>query len=414
MVMGRILRIAAPSLVLIVALVLVVTSFGASCNFTSLSGPTPTPTPEQLGVVDEAWNTILNDYVDKDKVDLDTLSSSAIKAMLESIHDPYAAYFDAAEFKTIEEMNLQGTYGGIGAIVTIKDGQLTVIAPIAGTPAERAGIKPQDRILEINGNSTEGVSLEEAVLKIQGEPGTQVTIRVLHQGEEVPVTLVITREEINLPSVYQEIGNATSTPTTSPAPTVTPMPNGIAVITITYFSERTGDETISALKDVLASGAKGIVLDLRDNPGGVLDSAVTVASQFLKDGIVVYALDSNGEKETWKVKPGGLAPDVPLAVLVNGNSASASEVVAGALQDYGRAPLIGNQTFGKGSINHFRQLSDGSAIYISIGRWYTPNGRQIEGNGLTPDIVVERTEQDIQQGKDPQLDRAIEYIKSKL
>jgi len=410
--MGKVFRIAAPLLLLTIVLVLVITSLGASCNFTSLSGSTPTP--KQLGVVDEAWNTILNDYVDKDKVDLNTLSSSAIKAMLESIHDPYAAYFDAAEYKVIEEMNLQGTYGGIGAMVTIKDGQLTVIAPIAGTPAERAGIKPQDKILEINGNSTEGMSLEEAVLKIQGDPGTQVTIQVLHQGEESPITLVITREEINLPSVYPEIiqGNATTTPT--PAPTVTPLPNGIAVITITYFSERTGDEIVSALKNVLASGAKGIVLDLRDNPGGVLDSAVTVASQFLKDGIVLYALDSNGKKETWDVKSGGLATDLPLAVLVNGNSASASEVVAGALQDYGRAPLIGNQTFGKGSINHFRQLSDGSAIYISIGRWYTPNGRQIEGNGLTPDIVVERTEQDIQQGKDPQLDKAIEYIKSKL
>jgi carboxyl-terminal processing protease len=410
--MGKMLRIATPLLLLIVAVVLLVTPFGASCDFSSLSGSSPTP--KQLGVVDEAWNTILNDYVDKDKVDLDALSSSAIKAMLESIHDPYAAYFNAAEYKVIEEMNLQGTFGGIGAMVTIKDGQLTVIAPIAGTPAERAGIKPQDKILEINGNSTEGMSLEEAVLKIQGDPGTQVTIQVLHQGEEAPITLVITREEINLPSVYPEIiqGNSTTPPT--PAPTVAPLLNSIAVITITYFSERTGDETVSALKNVLASGAKGIVLDLRDNPGGVLDSAVTVASQFLKDGIVLYALDSSGKKETWDVKPGGPATDLPLAVLVNGASASASEVVAGALQDYERAPLIGNQTFGKGSINHFRQLSDGSAIYISIGRWYTPNGRQIEGQGLTPDMVVERTEQDVQQGKDPQLDKAIEYIKSKL
>jgi len=410
--MGKIFRIAAPLLLLIVAVALLVASLGANCNFPSLSGSTPTP--KQLGVVDEAWNTILNDYVDKDKVNLDALSSSAIKAMLESIHDPYAAYFDAAEYKMIEEMNLRGTYGGIGAMVTIKDSQLTVIAPIAGTPAERAGIKPQDKILEINGNSTQGMSLEEAVLKIQGDPGTQVTIQVLHQGEEAPITLVITREEINLPSVYPEIiqGNAT-TPTT-PAPTVAPLSNGIAVIAITYFSERTGDEIVSALKDMLAGGAKGIVLDLRDNPGGVLDSAVTVASQFLKDGIVLYALDSNDRKETWDVKPGGLATDLPLAVLVNSNSASASEVVAGALQDRERAPLIGNQTFGKGSINHFRQLSDGSAIYISIGRWYTPNGREIEGNGLTPDMVVERTEQDVQQGKDPQLDQAIEYIKSKL
>ena len=410
--MGRMFRIAVPLLLLTVVLVLVVTSLGASCSLSSLSSPTPTP--KQLGVVDEAWSVILNDYVDKDKIDQNALSSSAIKAMLESIHDPYAAYFDAAEFKTIEQMNVQGIYGGIGAMVTIKDGQVTVIAPIAGTPAEKAGIKPGDKILAIDGNSTQGLSLEEAVLKVQGNPGTKVTLEVLHQGEETPITLVITREEINLPSVYPEIGNVTSIPSTTPVPTVTPLPNGIAIITITYFSERTGDEAVSALKDVLASGAKGFVLDLRDNPGGILDSAVAVASQFLKQGIVLYALDSSGKKETWDVKPGGLATDVPLAVLVNGNSASASEVVAGALQDYGRAPLIGNQTFGKGSVNHFRQLSDGSAIYISIGRWYTPNGRQIEGNGLTPDIVVNTTEQDIQQGKDPQLDRAIEYIKSKL
>jgi carboxyl-terminal processing protease len=410
--MGRMFRIAAPLLLLTVVLVLVVTSLGASCNLSSLSSSTPTP--KQLGVVDEAWSVILNDYVDKGNIDQNAMSSAAIKAMLESIHDPYAAYFDAAEYKSIEQINLQGIYGGIGAMVTIRDGQVTIIAPIAGTPAEKAGIRPGDKILTIDGNSTQGMSLEEAVLKVQGNPGTKVTLEVLHQGEETPITLVITREEINLPSVYPEIGNVTSIPSTTPAPTVTPLPNGIAVITITYFSERTGDETVAALKDVLARGAKGIVLDLRDNPGGVLDSAVTVANQFLKQGIVLYALDSSGKKETWDVKPGGLATDVPLAVLVNGNSASASEVVAGALQDYGRAPLIGNQTFGKGSVNHFRQLSDGSAIYISIGRWYTPNGRQIEGNGLTPDIVVNATEQDIQQGKDPQLDRAIEYIKSKL
>jgi len=412
--MGRMFRIAAPLLLLTLVLVLVVTSLGASCNINIPSLQGPTATPQQLGVIDEAWNAILNDYVDKDKVDLDALSSSAIKAMLESIHDPYAAYFDAAEFKKIEQMSVQGIYGGIGAMVAIKDGQLTVIAPIAGTPAEKAGIKPGDKILGIDGNSTAGMSLEEAVLKVQGDPGTKVTLQVLHQGEETPITLVITREEINLPSVYPEIGNVTSTPSATPSPPVTPLPSGIAVITITYFSERTGDEITSALRDVLARGAKGIVLDLRDNPGGILDSAVTVASQFLKQGIVLYALDSSGEKQTWDVKPGGLATDLPLAVLVNGNSASASEVVAGALQDYGRAPLIGNQTFGKGSINHFRQLSDGSAIYISIEHWYTPNGRQIEGNGLTPDIVVNTTEQDIQQGKDPQLDRAIEYIKSKL
>jgi carboxyl-terminal processing protease len=410
--MGKIFRIAAPLLLLTVVVVLLVTSLGASCNFASLSGPTATP--KELGVIEEAWNTVLNDYVDKDKVDLKALSSSAINGMLESIHDPYAAYFDAAEYKIIKEINLEGTFGGIGAVVTIADGNLTVIAPIAGTPAERAGIKPQDKILEINGNSTQGMSLEEAVLKIHGDPGTKVTLQVLHQGEEAPVNLVITREEINVSSVYPEIIQGNSTPMPTLAPTVTPVSNGIAHITITYFSSRTGDEIVSALKDMLASGMRGIVLDLRDNPGGVVDSAVTVASQFLKEGTVIYALDSEGRKVTWDVEPGGLATDPPLAVLVNGNSASASEVVAGALQDYGRGLLIGTKTFGKGTVDHFRELSDGSAIYITIGRWYTPKGRQIEGQGLTPDIVVERTEQDVQQGKDPQLDQAIEYIKSKL
>ena len=410
--MGKMLRIAAPLLLLIVAVVLLVTSLGASCNFSSLSKPTPTP--QGLGLIEEAWNTVLNDYVEKDKVDLKALSSSAINGMLESIHDPYAAYFDAAEYKTIKQINIEGTYGGIGAVVTIAGGNITVIAPIEGTPAKAAGIMPRDRILEINGESTEGMSLEEAVLKIHGDPDTKVTLQVLHQGEENPLTLVITRAEIDVASVYPEIIKDTSTPTTTQAPTVTPLPNGIALITITYFSIRTGDETVSALKDMLASGAIGIVLDLRDNPGGVLDSAVTVASQFLKEGTVVYALDSEGRKVSWDVEPRGLATDLPLAVLVNGNSASASEVVAGALQDYGRGLLIGTETFGKGSVNHFRELSDGSAIYISIGRWYTPNGRQIEGQGLTPDMVVERTEQDVQQGKDPQLDKAIEYIKSKL
>ena len=409
--MGKIFRIASPLLLLIVAVVLLVTSLGASCNFSSLSEPTATP--KELGVIEEAWNTVLNDYVDRDNVDLKALSSSAINGMLESIHDPYAAYFDAAEYKIIKQINLEGTFGGIGAVVTMRDGNLTVIAPIAGTPAEREGIKPQDKILEIDGISTQGMRLEEAVLKIHGDPGTKVTLQVLHQGEEIPVNLVITREEINVSSVYPEIIQGNSTPAPTPAPTITPMPNGIALITVTYFSNRTGDEIVSALKDVIASGVRGIVLDLRDNPGGVVNSAVTVASQFLKEGTVIYALDSEGRKVTWDVEPGGLATDLPLAVLVNGNSASASEVVAGALQDYGRGLLIGTKTFGKGSVDHFRELSDGSAIYITIGRWYTPKGRQIEGQGLTPDIVVERTEQDVQQGKDPQLDQAIEYIKSK-
>lgn len=350
-----------------------------------------------LGKVEEAWQVIVNDFVDKNKIDQEALSTSAIKGMIEALHDPYTTYYDAAEFKRIEQTRIEGSYGGIGAVVTISDGNLTVVSLFEGAPAEKAGIKPKDRILKIDGASTVGMSLDEAVLKIQGKAGTQVTLEILHEGEVVPVTVVVTREEIKVPSVHAEV-----------------LTEEIAHIEITYFTTNTGSEMVSALEEVLRKNVKGVILDLRDNPGGPVDAAVSVASQFLKEGIVLYAVDSDGKKETWNVKAGGMATELPLAVLVNQNSASASEVVAGALQDYERGALVGTKTFGKGSINHFRQLSDGSAIYISIGRWYTPKGRQIEGNGLVPDIVVQRNDEDAAQGKDPQLDKAIEYIQGQL
>jgi carboxyl-terminal processing protease len=385
--MGKSLKLAALMLLLIVLTAAVVVIPMVNKPSTSAS----------LNKVEEAWQVILNDYVAKDKLDQNALSEGAIKGIIAALNDPYTAYYDAAEYRDINQRITEGGYVGIGAVMTIDNGNLTVVSVLPNTPAEKAGIKAKDRVLEVDGNSTAGMSLDEAVLRIQGKAGTQVTLLVLHAGDENPETIVITREEITFFSVSTEI-----------------LPGNIGLITVAYFSTHTGSEFISGLEEMKSKNVDGIILDLRDNPGGALDAAVSVASQFLKDGIVLYALDNEGKKQTYDVKPGGLATELPLAVLVNGYSASASEVVAGALQDYGRAPLIGNQTFGKGSVNHFRQLSDGSAIYITIGRWYTPNGRQIEGNGLTPDIVVERTQQDIEQGKDPQLDRAIEYIKSRI
>jgi carboxyl-terminal processing protease len=385
--MGKTLKLAALMLLLIVLTVAIVV----------IPMVTKPSTPAGLDKVEQAWQVVLNDYVAKDKIDQKALSDGAIKGMIDALHDPYTTYFDASEYKEFTQTIIEGEYGGIGAVITIKDGNLTVLYTIEGTPAEKGGIKPMDKILEVDGKSTEGLSLDEAVLEVQGKAGTQVTLLVLHQGEEKPVTIVMTREEIKVASVHTNV-----------------LPDNIAYIKVISFSTRTGAEMASALNEMLAKGVVGIILDLRDNPGGTLDAAVSVASQFIKDGNVLYALDSNGQKETYAVKAGGLATELPLAVLANSNSASSSEVVAGALQDHERGVLIGTKTFGKGSVNHFRRLSDGSAIYITIGRWYTPNGRQIEGNGLTPDIVVERTQQDIEQSKDPQLDRAIEYIKSQI
>jgi carboxyl-terminal processing protease len=293
---------------------------------------------------------------------------------------------------------LQGSFGGVGIEVTVdEEGELVVVAPIVGTPAQRAGIMPGDRILAIDGEETEGMHFIEAVLKIRGEPGAQVTLRVLHEGEDVPQDYVITREEIDAASVLPKM-----------------LPGNIAHIEVGHFTSRTDSEITSALEDIIADDVSGIILDLRDNPGGVLKAAVAVASQFLEEGIVVYVIDGEGNEEEWRVEEGGLATKLPLVVLVNSNSASSSEVVAGALQDHMRGIVIGTQTLGKGTVNHFRELSNGSAIYITSARWYTPNRQQIEGQGIIPDEIIEITEDDLARDHDPQLERAIEYIESQL
>ncbi len=412
--MWKAVRIAAP---LLLVIGLTVAYFGAGCDWSPWS---TSPAEAEFDLIEEAWQIILDDFVDSDELDLNKLSQGAIEGLIETLDDPYAAYFDAEQY-ALSQDRLEGSFGGIGAEITIDEqGQLTVVAPLIGTPAQREGIMPGDRILEIDGETTEGISLIEAVLKVRGEPGTQVTLRVLHQDEDVPEDIVITREEIEATSVYPKMLPDTplSTPTPAhtpiltPTPTPTHPPTDIAHIEVAYFSSRTGDEIVSALEDIVASDVSGIILDLRDNPGGILEAAVDLASQFLEEGVVVYVIDGKGNEKTWEVQEGGLATDLPLAVLVNGNSASGSEVVAGALQDHGRGIVIGTKTLGKGRVNHFHELSDGSAIYITTAWWYTPNRRQIEGEGILPDVAVERTADDIERGYDPQLQRAIEYIKS--
>ncbi len=379
-------------LLLLIALVvaLVVGSYGPSWF-------NPSRTQPEFEVVEEAWQVIINDYVDSDEIDLERLSQGAIEGMIKALDDPYSAYFDAEQYE-LSQYSLQGSFGGVGIEVTVdEEGGLVVVAPIVGTPAQKAGIMPGDKILAIDGEKTEGMHFIEAVLKIRGEQGTQVTLRVLHEGEDVPQDYVITREEIDAASVLAKM-----------------LPGNIAHIEVGHFTSRTGSEMTSALEDIIADDVSGIILDLRDNPGGVLKAAVAVASQFLEEGIAVYVIDGEGNEEEWRVEEGGLATKLPLVVLVNSNSASSSEVVAGALQDHMRGIVIGTQTLGKGTVNHFRELSDGSAIYITSARWYTPNRQQIEGQGITPDEIIEITEDDLARGYDPQLERAIEYIESQL
>jgi carboxyl-terminal processing protease len=375
--MSKTIKIIAVTLLLAASIAL---SFGAGC----VLGEKTTTVPS-LDTVEEAWNIIFQDYVDKDKLDAGKLSQGAIKGMLEALDDPYTSYLDTTAYE-LSLKNFEGKFEGIGAYVTInKDEQIVIIAPIADSPAEKAGIRAGDVILGIDGKSTEGMSLIDAVLKIQGPKGTKVTLRILHEGETESELVSIIRAEIELPSVSSE------------------MKGDIAYIKISYFSERTAQELEPVLKNINQEAA-GIILDLRSNGGGLLDTVIDVAGFFLKEGVVLEVVDNQGEHTAYSVKPSHLATYLPMVVLVDGYSASGSEVLTGALQDYGRATVAGARTYGKGSVNILRRLKDGSGIYITTARWLTPNGRLIEGEGLDPDYKLAEDEDAIQW--------AIDFLKS--
>ncbi len=356
--------------VLLVPLLLMVSlalSFGTGCTFTTATSPDSEP---GLEIVEEAWQIIFEEYVEKDKLDAAKLSEAAIKGMLEALDDPYTSYLSAQTYQ-MSRGDLEGKFEGIGAYVGIRDEQLIIISPIPDSPAARSGIRAGDIILAVEDTPTVGMSLEEAVLRIRGPEGTPIRLLILHQGETEPEEIKIVRAEIKVPSVTFE------------------MKEDIAYIRIYHFSQRTNAELRVILEDIAEKEATGIILDLRSNPGGLLKAVVDVASRFLKDGIVLFVLDNQGKQTSLPVEQKMITTDLPLVALSDNLSASASEVLIGALQDHGRATIAGVTTFGKGSVNTLNQLKDGSGLYITTARWLTPNGRLIEGEGIEPDFVLE-------------------------
>jgi carboxyl-terminal processing protease len=344
----------------------------------------------------EAWNVVHQQYVDQ-PVDDEKLMQGAIRGMMSSLGDKQTFYMEPQLYQN-ETSSLQGQYEGIGAYVDTDGEYLTIVSPIEGSPADKAGLKPGDKVIAIDGKDMTGIAPEQARLKVLGPEGSKVTLRIAREGEPKPLDVTITRAQIVIRSADGKM-----------------LENGIAYIDINTFGEKTTQELRETLDKLLKEHPKGIIIDLRNNPGGYLTTAVEVASEFIDKGVVLYEQYGDGHRDTHNVLGNGRATDIPIVVLINEGSASASEILAGALQDYGRAKLVGVQSYGKGSVQNWVPLSDNQgAARVTIAKWLTPKERAIDHVGLKPDVWVELTIEDFKAGRDPQLDAAIQTLQAML
>jgi carboxyl-terminal processing protease len=340
----------------------------------------------------QAWTLVHELYVEQ-PVDDQEMMRGAIRGMLDSLGDQHSSYMDPDEFRQAS-IPLEGEYEGIGAWVDPDAEYLTIVSPMPDSPAERASLKPGDKIIAIDGEDMTGIDGNLVIQKVMGPAGTRVTLTILREGVDEPFDVTLIREKIIVPSVVSEM-----------------LDGEVAYIQLISFGEDTTAELQQALNDLLDQEPVGLVLDLRNNGGGALNTAIEVASQFIGEGVIMYEEYGSGRRDMYEALPDGLATEIPLIVLVNEGSASASEIVAGAIQDTNRGVLVGTRTFGKGSVQNWIPLKDDQgAIRVTIARWLTPNGRTIHEVGLEPDVVVELTEEDIQAERDPQLEKAIELL----
>jgi carboxyl-terminal processing protease len=342
----------------------------------------------------EAWDLVHENFVDQ-PVDDVKLMQGSIQGMMQALGDPHSSYMDPEQYEQAN-MQYEGEYEGIGAYIDTSTEYITIISTMPGSPAEEVGLRPGDQVLAVDGEDMTGIDGDLVIRRILGPAGTKVTLSIKREGVADILEFEITRALINLPSVESEM-----------------LEDHIAYIKLNDFGNRTTGEFRDALEDLITDDTQGLILDLRGNPGGLLTTSIEVASELLPDGIVLVERFGDGKEQEYDVQPGGLATEIPLVVLVNGGSASASEIVAGAIQDSERGILVGETTFGKGSVQSWIALSnDAGAIRVTIARWYTPNDRQIAEIGLTPDVEVPITEEDMEAGIDPQLEKAIEILTS--
>lgn len=379
-------------------------------NFPALAGTTPTTTtgetvtpngtaagtPQDLQTLFkpfwEAWQILHDKYVDQ-PLDNTALMRGAISGMMNSLGDQHSSYMTPQEFSDAN-VSINGKYTGIGAWVDPTGDYLTIVSPMKGFPAEKAGLQPGDEIRAVDGVDMTGINPELVRLKVVGPAGSKVHLSIFRTGSDKLLEFDIVRENITIPSVTGEITK-----------------DNLAYVSITTFGDTTAADLHKILGELMAKKPKGLILDLRNNGGGYLNAAVDVASEFISSGVIVYEQYGDGTRQTFDAKPGGLATEIPMVVLVNEGTASASEIVAGAIQDHERGKLVGVTTYGKGSVQQWIPLSeDQGAVRVTVAKWLTPNDRTIHKIGLTPDLVVERTTDDIKAGKDPQLDAAVTLL----
>lgn len=349
----------------------------------------------------ETYRTLKDKYVAPEEIGEEKILYGAISGMIKAIGDPHTVFMEPDDTKRFLE-DISGKFEGVGMEIGMRDGQLQVIAPLEGTPAQEAGLRPGDKIFAVDGESTASFTLEDAVSKIRGPRGSEVVLTINRHNWEKPQEITVTREVINVPSLRWELlseeGEVDENGT-------------IAYVKFYNFTEKIGVDWAEAAVRIFNSPADRIILDLRNNPGGYLEMARSMAGYFINRGEVVVIEDMGEEQREFRAQGQPLFLDYPMMVLINQGSASASEILAGALRDNRGVQLIGETSFGKGSVQSLETLSGGSSLKVTTARWLTPKGETIEGSGLEPDIEVQMTEEDYLSGRDPQLEKAIEIIR---
>jgi len=343
----------------------------------------------------KVWDMLHEQYVDKDKLNDKELFYGSLKGLVGAAGDPYTVFMDPKISQDFSN-DLAGTFEGIGAEIGMKNDIITIIAPLPDMPAEKAGLKAGDQIYAIDSKSTAGLSVDEAVNKIRGPKSTEVTLTIFREGFKETKDYKIKRDKIIVKSVKTEMTK-----------------DNLFVITVTNFNDDTLDLFNRAVTEAIEKNPKGIILDLRNNPGGYLDTAIEMASKWVENGVVVTEKFSDGKKNEYLNRGRARLKDFPTMVLVNQGSASASEIVSGALQDTGEGTIIGHQTFGKGSVQSLESLTDGSTVKITVAKWYTPKDHNITEKGITPDIIIDLTPEDFDKNRDPQLDEAVKILTGK-